>query len=83
MSYKKAPLNKVIIQIKHVGVFINLHRNALRLSKCSASSVDIKQNAKFNFNRPVNSYYLFIAKLSHLKCLHSEDQSAYNFLDLR
>jgi hypothetical protein len=78
--YSKAPLKKMMIQMKLVGMLMIFHFTKLRLSKCNGSWVaSIKQNVNFKFQPLAMFIFLVYRKSSIIKsCSSSEDLSSYN-----
>jgi hypothetical protein len=76
--YSEAPLKKIMIQIKLVGMSMSFYFTKLLLSKCNVSRVvSIKQNINFKFQLPAMFILLIFCIIGLIKSCSSEDLSAY------
>jgi hypothetical protein len=69
--YSKDPLNKMIIQLKLVGISTLFHRTKLRLSKCNGWwIITIKQDVNCKFQLPTMFVLFVIAVVVLFKVVH-------------
>jgi hypothetical protein len=69
--YSKAPLRKIMIQIKLVGTSMIFNFSKLRFSKCNGPwVVSIQQNVNFKFQPPAMLVFFVFRKVVLLKVVH-------------